>query len=217
MGVFPSSPAPRHERRKSSPRSWGCFCYTRPTSRPVFGLPHARGGVSPRELGTRKRKMSSPRSWGCFQVYILRVIKKGSSPRSWGCFLVSSPGTLSRLVFPTLVGVFPIFIFFLRAPARLPHARGGVSWAVNPFSFMHGSSPRSWGCFPAGAFFQGAYFVFPTLVGVFLRTVLSASVINRLPHARGGVSGWSRHVTRHGRSSPRSWGCFPGGARKWLC
>ena len=74
-------------RRRSSPRSWGCFAmfYHTVRARRVFptlvgvflrakfdtlesgGLPHARGGVSlPEELRTAT-VLSSPRSWGCFQ------------------------------------------------------------------------------------------------------------------------------------------------------
>ena len=94
----------------SSPRPWGCFPYHMrkqqafavfPTPVGVFpviiwrirlltGLPHARGGVSV--------SVTPDAGWGA------------SSPRPWGCFLNPPPfGDLGR-VFPTPVGVFPLFI-----------------------------------------------------------------------------------------------------------
>ena len=74
----------------------------------------------------------------------------------------------SVIVFPTLVGVFPLVINLLRGLFGLPHARGGVSKKVTKKVYKSRSSPRSWGCFsiavPNGIIHQ----VFPTLVGVFL-------------------------------------------------
>ena len=95
--------------RMSSPRSWGCFrderrdltrevvfptlvgvflsCHT--SGRAVDGLPHARGGVSVALPVVAMPARSSPRSWGCFQ---------------------KRPQTCQRCkVFPTLVGVFPMY------------------------------------------------------------------------------------------------------------
>src|SRR5690606_22340094 len=90
-------------------------------------LPHARGGVSG--------------SW----------VKDGaaveSSPRPWGCFLAQEFMAAVPDVFPTPVGVFPMFSdrdFWIGC---LPHARGGVSTASGDYSFAAGSSPRPWGCF----------------------------------------------------------------------
>ena len=93
----------------SSPRSWGCFRDERrdltrevvfPTLVGVFlnsepfrplisGLPHARGGVS---------------SLPSFESSVL-----GSSPRSWGCFQGRGRSCCHTGVFPTLVGVFPMY------------------------------------------------------------------------------------------------------------
>ena len=92
--------------RVSSPRAWGCFLLLLalhriqlvfPTRVGVFlrgpyvvgserGLPHARGGVSTAAMAMIMGFMSSPRAWGCFRT----------RPRT----------TLTRLVFPTRVGVF---------------------------------------------------------------------------------------------------------------
>ena len=132
---------------RSSPRPWGCFraleCARRevrvfPTPVGVFlsvsalpfrayGLPHARGGVSPSDDPETLERQSSPRPWGCF------------------CRLVGY-NILSR-VFPTPVGVFlekePVVPFI----CRLPHARGGVSFFVDVPEKFRQSSPRPWGCF----------------------------------------------------------------------
>ncbi len=112
---------------------------------------------------------------------------------------------------------------------RLPHARGGVSVSTRRHRTIPRSSPRSWGCFRAYRHHVGRMAVFPTLVGVFLRSfhfcIASASlpharggvsdaghvghvVPDGLPHARGGVSTAGSWCRCHCSSSPRSWGCF---------
>ena len=92
------------------------------------------------------------------------------------------------MVFPTLVGGFPVDALTIAASAA--------------------SSPRSWGCFTAaGQLRQGGH-VFPTLVGVFPPWITSKRTTPRLPHARGGVSTWATLWPQGRMSSPRSWGCF---------
>ena len=192
----------------SSPRTWGCFLSfpektasaivfpthvgvfpgTRIYQEPIKSLPHARGGVS---VPAEKERVSGP-----------------SSPRTWGCFPSRLHAENLRGVFPTHVGVFLPYVCRKRHPTRLPHARGGVSSSPVPYDPVHGSSPRTWGCFsgkvPASSW--GA--VFPTHVGVFLVLAGGVYAHGGLPHARGGVS---TNRTRHRRtypSSPRTWGCF---------
>ena len=115
------------KRVGSSPRTWGCFHSHRipllfhtvfPTHVGVFlpgrrskrhtrSLPHARGGVSMLKADILELEKSSPRTWGCFYLYTIKLV--------------------SLKVFPTHVGVFPLFREFIGYPFRLPHARGGVS------------------------------------------------------------------------------------------
>ena len=73
----------------------------------MMSLPHARGGVSEKRLDFPLHGLSSPRPWGCFLHFflLLSVIR----------------------VFPTPVGVFPMFERDFVFERRLPHARGGVS------------------------------------------------------------------------------------------
>ena len=196
------------KKRRSSPRTWGCFRDGRygqyhhevfPTHVGVFpyfcdlhnfcvGLPHARGGVS---------------RFGC-----IRRFPSESSPRTWGCFsLLHSVHPCSK-VFPTHVGVFQIFCCARFLPRSLPHARGGVSHVRQLHRHILASSPRTWGCFcpDLASIIPGR--VFPTHVGVFPSTAALLTSIRSLPHARGGVS---TNRTRHRRtypSSPRTWGCF---------
>ena len=111
-----------------------------------------------------------------------------SSPRSWGCF--------------------PRSMWSSARCWSLPHARGGVSQAAYEHQKEFASSPRSWGCFnclPVRLDYPG---VFPTLVGVFLRSMRASSASCRLPHARGGVSEFLMDMGIRPSSSPRSWGCF---------
>ena len=54
----------------------------------------------------------------------------------------------------------------------------------------------------------GAFIVFPTPVGVFLKLLASASAWVSLPHARGGVSAVLPLRAARAASSPRPWGCF---------
>ena len=77
--------------------------------------------------------------------------------------------------------------------------RGGGSW----------SSPRAWGCFWAMKRACSTSSVFPTCVGVFLKTVEEKEQAVGLPHVRGGVSCLHVVVYFFYQSSPRAWGCFP--------
>ena len=111
-----------------------------------------------------------------------------SSPRSWGCFYPQVTLNRYRLVFPTLVGVFPFWMQTIFCLFCLPHARGGVSSFFQVVPSPSLSSPRSWGCFQQQ----------PT----------NHHHHESLPHARGGVSTRIVSSIRAPRSSPRSWGCF---------
>ena len=195
-------------RAWSSPRPWGCFpCPERlpmqrgvfPTSVGVFlrlaftsqsgsGLPHVRGGVSLLEAGKHALLASSPRPWGCFPKTIENRIRAG--------------------VFPTSVGVFLIISGASANNGSLPHVRGGVSKTGSYLLERYKSSPRPWGCFPAATAIPAFDRVFPTSVGVFLRSVFLLKPYVCLPHVRGGVSqGLSRSIWKS-KSSPRPWGCF---------
>ena len=193
---------------QSSPRTWGCFqCgrmfevkrYVFPTHVGVFPwysgippvsdcLPHARGGVS--------------------TTTNVATLSLESSPRTWGCFCTRMKRTTSGGVFPTHVGVFPVFHAPMVYPPRLPHARGGVSSFGHRRGSRPVSSPRTWGCFLSVTVRVEATYVFPTHVGVFPIDSHCTVSTACLPHARGGVS---TNRTRHRRtypSSPRTWGCF---------
>ena len=113
-----------------------------------------------------------------------------------------------RSVFPTPVGVFPRLQGGRRKDLRLPHARGGVSWADFEGRRDNSSSPRPWGCFLCKCSYRDVLLVFPTPVGVFLGKVLELALGYGLPHARGGVSSYKRQVKLSIPSSPRPWGCF---------
>ncbi|VGL02048.1 Domain of uncharacterised function (DUF2825) [Klebsiella pneumoniae] len=70
------------------------------------------------------------------------------------------------------------------------------------------SSPRTWGCFPPPRATGATLDVFPTHVGVFLKNMCRPSHPKSLPHARGGVSQFTRRLSGRNMSSPRTWGCF---------
>ena len=93
----------------------------------ILRFPHARGGVSNPVLLFFKENEFSPRSWGCFQLSNIEFSK--------------------QVVFPTLVGVFPLFSYILTLQKSFPHARGGVSQAFTISEKVERFSPRSWGCF----------------------------------------------------------------------
>ena len=151
-------------------------------------LPHARGGVS--------------------SLPLVKVPVGESSPRPWGCFRRACSARATRKVFPTPVGVFLFPPSTFRAIGCLPHARGGVSHAIQTLPIAARSSPRPWGCFYASRLLYGVAGVVPTPVGVFLIHVQPAPLRIRLPHARGGVSGITLETHTDGGSSPRPWGCF---------
>ncbi len=131
------------------PTHVGVFLLRLSDSALISCLPHARGGVSWSTHVGRCQKTSSPRTWGCFQS-------------SWNV-------RPADMVFPTHVGVFLIFVYFLDMVEGLPHARGGVSSAAWIRLYSSLSSPRTWGCFWARTKQRTTKSVFPTHVGVFLK------------------------------------------------
>ena len=90
----------------------------------------------------------------------------------------------------------------------LPHARGGVSVDAHVQDVTTLSSPRPWGCFCRLRGHPAGVGVFPTPVGVFLRSIRALCVLRGLPHARGGVSIPEGREAMANQSSPRPWGCF---------
>ena len=153
-----------------------------------MGLPHTRGGVS----------VSLP----------IDHSLDPSSPHPWGCFLLATLLFFHPLVFPTPVGVFPFTPCSSLASISLPHTRGGVSWIVAMIDKIETSSPHPWGCF-FGAVPKALHkIVFPTPVGVFLKTQEDPKATGRLPHTRGGVSIEDFSAAIGKSSSPHPWGCF---------
>ena len=156
------------EHNMSSPCTWGCFgmlCYNTSINKvfpmhvgvfpcaPAFvvpnpSLPHARGGVSVKPIGTNTAGTSSPCTWGCFYLPKHRQVPV--------------------LVFPMHVGVFPVQGLCQRSRSSLPHARGGVSENVSMKSSPLMSSPCTWGCFSSLFRHFVNLPVFPMHVGVFL-------------------------------------------------
>ena len=86
----------------------------------------------------------------------------------------------------------------------------GFCWG----SSWDASSPRSWRCFWLVAAPLLTWFVFSTLVEVFLRHLRQRHITKSLLHARGGVSNAEDGVDKALSSSPRSWRCFQPHARQ---
>ncbi len=131
-----------------------------------------------------------------------------SSPRRWGCFEIHWVILFMFSVFPTQVGVFLVVDVSSDRHAGLPHAGGGVSCSPLRFVTCSPSSPRRWGCFQNPPCQCSRKNVFPTQVGVFLKTFALLNSCIRLPHAGGGVSHVWDSILSEEVSSPRRWGCF---------
>ena len=170
------------------PMHVGVFLSIEVPSVALIGLPHARGGVSTFKGFISLSKVSSPCTWGCFQNKNLKIqlIK----------------------VFPMHVGVFLQLMALAVVSARLPHARGGVSYNGGVSLLGKGSSPCTWGCFSLRQRQRPQGIVFPMHVGVFLGDPVIRTDSGSLPHARGGVSRWLRLLAGRLVSSPCTWGCF---------
>ena len=218
------------------PTCVGVFLAEAMGTKPATRLPHVRGGVSKRRAKRQREKSSSPRAWGCFHqrhplvgmrlglphvrggvsqcISKISVIKT-SSPRAWGCFSSCSGRYYSYCVFPTCVGVFPTRCSTGQNQRSLPHVRGGVS-GLDCFGLaVNRSSPRAWGCFYPRPESGVKSRVFPTCVGVFLRSGFVTPSCSSLPHVRGGVSCFLKRMLNFCQSSPRAWGCFHGkGSRR---
>ena len=92
-------------------------------------------------------------------------------PTLVGVFPVVAPGGISIAVFPTLVGVFLTCRKRSRAASRLPHARGGVSMEIKTLDPERAVFPTLVGVFHRQNQMAGFGLVFPTLVGVFPKTL----------------------------------------------
>ena len=73
---------------------------------------------------------------------------------------------------------------------------------------MSVSSPPAWGCFRMRPPEEYGGSVFPTRVGVFLRSAVRPRASQCLPHPRGGVSVLNADMWIRPLSSPPAWGCF---------
>ena len=191
MGVFPTGfPGLSTPAKRVFPTPVGVFP-SKPSSlaRAKRVFPTPVGVFLDRRERFPDAEESSPRPWGCFSLPKMSPgAGRVSSPRPWGCF-------------PCCRRVVP-------AARRLPHARGGVSRALDRKRRDSKSSPRPWGCFSLPGVRLKAFSVFPTPVGVFLTRQAAMMASWGLPHARGGVSSSEAHVCSLLVSSPRPWGCF---------
>ena len=89
----------------------------------------------------------------------------------------------------------------------LPHTRGGVP-RMHCFEPKEAnSSPHTWGCPLNIDGFWGTVYLFPTHVGVSLKIFLNVTLVNSLPHTRGGVPGYDGRRENINFSSPHTWGC----------
>ena len=193
---------------QSSPRAWGCFFMREhegcefvvfPTCVGVFpsyvvfqttepGLPHVRGGVSSDSYKISPGCSLPHVRGGVSKIRAAQDKKIRSSPRAWGCFSMTDEIVAMMPVFPTCVGVFPVF-----------SCSAGLTRT---------SSPRAWGCFFCVRKQDFSCRVFPTCVGVFPPRRARNFSSKGLPHVRGGVSFTPLPTKRILLSSPRAWGCF---------
>ena len=133
--------------RRSSPRTWGCFC--------CYACRRHRSGVFPTHVGVFLAFILATNSGRCLpharggvsDFFMLSIHCSTSSPRTWGCFFSFTARSLCRNVFPTHVGVFPPRRLWSLTVFGLPHARGGVSYSEIVMAAIDVSSPRTWGCF----------------------------------------------------------------------
>ena len=152
----------------SSPRMWGCFRYgLRAADTPPVFPTHV--GVFLPNVRSRERLLSLPHACGGVSLQSRMSSKPfKSSPRMWGCFRTRRGPSCLTCVFPTHVGVFPLFTQVSLNLGSLPHACGGVSICQLVRSVYILSSPRMWGCFRCREVQREPDGVFPTHVGVFL-------------------------------------------------
>ncbi len=154
--------------------------------RPVYRVPHARGGGPTGSSTTRAWRKCSPRAWG------------------WtvgACLAGSAAG-----VFPTRVGVDRTGTAAYLSRPRVPHARGGGPSEHIIAALVARCSPRAWGWTVTAPTSSSAANVFPTRVGVDRQTSWLRSRRRGVPHARGGGPCWARIGGTTEVCSPRAWG-----------
>ena len=152
-----------------------------------FGLPHESGDVPPPRRSHRLLPRSSPREWGCSSVY--------SSCSPWFG------------VFPTRVGMFPVFALANVFTKSLPHESGDVPAFWMSSAWLLASSPREWGCSCVRVHRYLRSAVFPTRVGMFPTGSLFWGQAVCLPHESGDVPLLGNSPYSSTSSSPREWGC----------
>ena len=94
------------DTEESSPRPWGCFFSEMPSHQKRMVFPTPVGVFPSRRLGFC-RFSSLPHARGGVSVkQVMACSFQESSPRPWGCFLPCTGKLWDQKVFPTPVGVF---------------------------------------------------------------------------------------------------------------
>ena len=191
------------------PTQVGMFLTAVTESTFTVGFPHAGGDVSKTARCTCPRTRFSPRRWGCFHRERCRNGRNGVFPTQVGMFLrreiaffrkegfPHAGGDVSGLrrlrdpadwFSPRRWGCFPASIRMMLCIKSFPHAGGDVSGNAPVRVRLLQFSPRRWGCFQWLLVYCSRIVVFPTQVGMFLRTFMPPSGVCRFPHAGGDVS-----------------------------
>ena len=150
-----------------------------------MSFPHARGdGPFPPPRATSRNRFS-PRPWGWsvhqFRLQCLPVF----SPRPWGWSVGSFAGGLSKLVFPTPVGMVRKHRRERDDRGSFPHARGDGPRGKEARCCRCRFSPRPWGWSAVSEARKRKAPVFPTPVGMVRAFSVSSFTIRCFPHARG--------------------------------
>ncbi len=151
-----------------------------------FRVPHARGDGPTLRWSCRPPRRRSPRTWG-WTDYDLHF---------W----------LTRVAFPTHVGMDRVRWISDPRRGRVPHARGDGPEAVQNCPFWKKRSPRTWGWTASAGDDAAGVEAFPTHVGMDRCGAGRAGGGNRVPHARGDGPSTSPQGGRLAQRSPRTWG-----------
>ena len=194
-----------------SPHMWGCS--------ELLGLASLRHFVFPTHVGMFRRhdpchavNFRFPHTCGDVpRVLAVQDEPEMFSPHMWGCSGIGLRDGRAQEVFPTHVGMFRGRTGQKRRTFRFPHTCGDVPRRDYFTSCLVAFSPHMWGCSGKRGKSLKSGKVFPTHVGMFLRSLSNRQHIRRFPHTCGDVPSEPAATPTQEPFSPHMWGCSEDG------
>ena len=130
----------------------------------------------------------------------------GSSPHTWGILNPADYADMTVRFIPTYVGHTPVDCRAGQRPSVHPHIRGAYAGHGRHTLTSVGSSPHTWGILVAQSADGLEVRFIPTYVGHTSAPGTAPKGCPVHPHIRGAYVDMMHQISRHGGSSPHTWG-----------